>query len=493
MELEQHRIVHESILKGKDLVIQKLRLQLAVKDKMIARQQAVLVKHGLQDEVGYQQLALLENSINAAGGGGTTSAADNGINPFGNTSTHQNGYAESIQNMQPSSPPRSIGALGVGTYVGAHRQEGMGGHHDARMNNAPNAGPIGNKYPITQQRLDQVEAAKNKGKGGQGQGLDTSLEGSYTSLEFDGKEGKDVDDGFLLLEDGGSLGGNAPGGGKAHNHGPMFTSLAEPRAIVPGNSREGGGGGGKKAERERERDRKEERDRERQAQREKPDDPAAPTSHHFFPAAQAGSGNAVPVVVPAPQGAVVTRNERPRKRPMHKPETADRPTPSGFSAIPASGAGGGAGNGPKVSPRGDTGMEVLGKSNNPNPAPNPGQPGPRRAKAGYVPSSWEAKPVVQVPAGDEASANSHPSGKVSPIGILSGSAVGGGSGGAAPYQNSTQAQSQAQASMLMARQQQQQMGSEAGPERSRDKFREREKERERERERERDRESKHND
>jgi hypothetical protein len=27
MELEQHRIVHESILKGKDLAIQKLRLQ----------------------------------------------------------------------------------------------------------------------------------------------------------------------------------------------------------------------------------------------------------------------------------------------------------------------------------------------------------------------------------------------------------------------------------------------------------------------------------
>ena len=39
MELEQHRIVHESIVKGKDLTIQKLLLQLAVKDKLIARQQ----------------------------------------------------------------------------------------------------------------------------------------------------------------------------------------------------------------------------------------------------------------------------------------------------------------------------------------------------------------------------------------------------------------------------------------------------------------------
>ena len=43
MELEQHRIVHESIVKGKDLTIQKLMLQLAVKDKIISRQQNILV------------------------------------------------------------------------------------------------------------------------------------------------------------------------------------------------------------------------------------------------------------------------------------------------------------------------------------------------------------------------------------------------------------------------------------------------------------------
>ena len=51
MELEQHRIVHESILKGKDLVIQKLRLQLAVRDKLIQRQQNVLTEHGLDGKV----------------------------------------------------------------------------------------------------------------------------------------------------------------------------------------------------------------------------------------------------------------------------------------------------------------------------------------------------------------------------------------------------------------------------------------------------------
>ncbi len=63
MELEQHRIVHESILKGKDLVIQKLKLQLAVRDKLINRQQTVLKEHSLDDKVGYSQLALMEQTL----------------------------------------------------------------------------------------------------------------------------------------------------------------------------------------------------------------------------------------------------------------------------------------------------------------------------------------------------------------------------------------------------------------------------------------------
>lgn len=63
MELEQHRIVHESILKGKDLVIQKLRLQLAVRDKLIQRQQSILKDNSLDDKVGYTQLALMEQTL----------------------------------------------------------------------------------------------------------------------------------------------------------------------------------------------------------------------------------------------------------------------------------------------------------------------------------------------------------------------------------------------------------------------------------------------
>ena len=63
MELEQHRIVHQSILKGKDLMIQKLRLQVAVRDKVIARQKAILEANDLDSLVGYQQLALVEQNV----------------------------------------------------------------------------------------------------------------------------------------------------------------------------------------------------------------------------------------------------------------------------------------------------------------------------------------------------------------------------------------------------------------------------------------------
>jgi hypothetical protein len=63
MELEQHRIVHDSVLKGKDLTIQKLMLQLAVRDKIIQRQQSILKQNDLDHKVGYAQLALLESTL----------------------------------------------------------------------------------------------------------------------------------------------------------------------------------------------------------------------------------------------------------------------------------------------------------------------------------------------------------------------------------------------------------------------------------------------
>ena len=44
-------------------MIQKLRLQLAVRDKIIQRQQSILVEHKLDNKVGYAQLALMEQTL----------------------------------------------------------------------------------------------------------------------------------------------------------------------------------------------------------------------------------------------------------------------------------------------------------------------------------------------------------------------------------------------------------------------------------------------
>src|SRR3546814_18426312 len=65
MELEQHRIVHNSIIRGKDLTIQKLQLQLAVRDKIIQRQRLIMKEQGIDDAVIYNGLAILEQSIAA--------------------------------------------------------------------------------------------------------------------------------------------------------------------------------------------------------------------------------------------------------------------------------------------------------------------------------------------------------------------------------------------------------------------------------------------
>ncbi len=50
MELEQSRIVHDTIVRGKDLTIQKLQLQLAQRDAVIVHQQQVLQANHIKDE-----------------------------------------------------------------------------------------------------------------------------------------------------------------------------------------------------------------------------------------------------------------------------------------------------------------------------------------------------------------------------------------------------------------------------------------------------------
>lgn len=109
MELEQHRIVHESILKGKDLVIQKLKLQLAVRDKVINRQQSILKEHELDHKVGYDQLALLEETL----------------------------MGDAEYNSAPPSPPRNVNdilmepSVGIKESISSNSLESLTNHSNA--------------------------------------------------------------------------------------------------------------------------------------------------------------------------------------------------------------------------------------------------------------------------------------------------------------------------------------------------------------------------
>eukprot|EP01038_Epipyxis_sp_PR26KG_P013647 gene13647-18314_t len=132
MELEQHRIVHESILKGKDLFIQKLQLQLAVRDKVILRQQAVLNEHNLDHKVGYNQLALLENTLMGD------------PNDFG----QGGGYENTLYDMNPPSPPRNMSDLLMNDVYTA--REEVYKKNNNKQNNNNNGNGNGNNHSLQQ-------------------------------------------------------------------------------------------------------------------------------------------------------------------------------------------------------------------------------------------------------------------------------------------------------------------------------------------------------
>jgi kinesin family protein 18/19 len=67
MELEQSRIVHDSLVRGKDLTIQKLQMQLQVRERVIAKQQEAMKQHGIGDLVDYSSLAVVSTPILATG------------------------------------------------------------------------------------------------------------------------------------------------------------------------------------------------------------------------------------------------------------------------------------------------------------------------------------------------------------------------------------------------------------------------------------------
>jgi hypothetical protein len=103
MELEQQKMVHDSILKGKDLMIHKLKLQLAMKDKLIQKQRGLLAQHGLDVDVGYSQMLMVEDHFLNENNANRVSSAE--------------GLYATLQGPPPS-PPRQLGPnSNIGTYL----------------------------------------------------------------------------------------------------------------------------------------------------------------------------------------------------------------------------------------------------------------------------------------------------------------------------------------------------------------------------------------
>ena len=164
MELEQHRIVHESILKGKDLIIQKLKLQLAVRDKVINRQQLILREHGLDHKVGYEQLQFMEDSIMST----TTSNIPNEGGGYIHHPNH-NMHLLTMTPYAPPSPPRNMQDL-----LGENKN-GQG-----RRNHGRHGGE--SKFSDDEYSEDE-EHHRNHHKGGVGGGSGIDKSNTATSIE----------------------------------------------------------------------------------------------------------------------------------------------------------------------------------------------------------------------------------------------------------------------------------------------------------------------
>lgn len=170
MELEQQRMVHDSILKGKDLTIHKLKLQLAMKDKLIQKQRTALSEHGVDVDVGYTQMLLMEDHFLNDGLPRQTSGDDSG--------------APGLRGMSgpPPSPPRQLGGnknlgtylLSIGNFSGKAAE-----HHPAdaaALNNIDSGskrsakpggrGQLSQIYPLDDMNVPTVENPQSKQRAG---------------------------------------------------------------------------------------------------------------------------------------------------------------------------------------------------------------------------------------------------------------------------------------------------------------------------------------
>lgn len=174
MELEQHRIVHESIVKGKDLTIQKLLLQLAVKDKIIQRQSNILKENNLESKVEYAQLALMERTL---------------MND--NDEMHQSLAA-------PASPPRAMADMSVNSITQDSKQSKSSGVFVPMLNvsNVTNENSIeyDDSYdpPLTDIR-EIVLSSRDRGafEAGDWSEIRSELSDSPTRSPFESRKGKE--------------------------------------------------------------------------------------------------------------------------------------------------------------------------------------------------------------------------------------------------------------------------------------------------------------
>ena len=349
MELEQHRIVHESILKGKDLVIQKLKLQLAVKEKVISRQESVLKEHNLNDKVGYSQLAMFERSL-----AGDLEAGSPGVQIGANTALYatQSGIPE-------SSPPRPMGALGVGTYVG-----GM-----PKANNGTNANPKQQRHPKVP--LLPTDSASLDGNSDEDVGNNSSTEYADFTVEDPRRANKSGEADFERREK---------------------ERLSKERENVTMQQKK-----------------KEMMERQQQMQRKAQAAREPPSSHHFLAANNSGGGGAGP---DRQQGAVIKKGSmvrRPRPNPNANANAKTSPRrgqidreaqekEQQFQKMGVQGHGSGGmpgGSGSSNSSMSSIPPSAAGSNNSSGSnllGPGPGgRGGPRRPQNGYVPSSWESK------------------------------------------------------------------------------------------------------
>ena len=177
MELEQHRIVHESIVKGKDLTIQKLLLQLAVKDKIIQRQSNILKDNNLESKVGYAQLALMEQTL----------------------MKDDDEMQQQLASAAPTSPPRAMADISTSssTYDSRQSKDGRVFVPMLNVSNVTNDNSIeyDDSYdpPLTDIR-EIVLSSRDRGafEAGDWSEIRSELSDSPTRSPFESRKGKEM-------------------------------------------------------------------------------------------------------------------------------------------------------------------------------------------------------------------------------------------------------------------------------------------------------------